>query len=62
MMLESALMSGVMPRFTEEYIKIGNVVDPGPAVKKLTTKSSKLIVKAKRAPDAIPGRMRGKVT
>ncbi len=41
---------------------MGRVVAPGPLVKKLRMKSSRLMVKASKAPAATPGRRMGQVT
>ena len=41
---------------------MGRVVDPGPVVKKVMTKSSNERVKASKAPASTPGRIIGKVT
>ena len=41
---------------------MGSVEEPGPAVKKLTTKSSMLMVNASAAPARMPGIIWGSVT
>ena len=60
--VEAALTSGVTEKRTMEYIFIGNVVEPGPEVKKVMTKSSSDKVNASSAPAIMPGFKYGNVT
>ena len=60
--VEIALISGETPNRTFENIRTGNVVEPGPAIKKVITKSSNDNVKANKAPETIPGANNGRVT
>ena len=61
---ERALITGVIPplRVMAEKIKIGRVEDPGPATKKVITKSSRERVIAVKNPEIIPGIQIGMVT
>ena len=61
---ERALITGVTPplRVMAEKINIGSVDDPGPATKKVITKSSRERVIAVRNPEIIPGMQIGIVT
>ena len=56
-------MTGVIPplRVIAEKIKIGNVDEPGPATKKVITKSSSERVIAVKNPEIIPGIHTGSV-
>lgn len=49
-MVESAFISGLMPRRAMEYMVMDRVETPEPVVKKLMTKSSSERVKAIMAP------------
>src|SRR5690606_29242448 len=62
MMVDSALISGLTPRRTEEKIFIGSVVDEGPAAKEAITRSSSDRVKARSQPEMTAGAMIGRVT
>jgi hypothetical protein len=53
--VEAAFTSGVTLNRTIEKILMGNVVEPGPDVKKVITKSSRDSVRARRAPATMPG-------
>ena len=59
--VETALISGVTPSLTIEYILIGSVVEPGPEVKLAITRSSSDMVNANSQPDTIAGKMIGNV-
>ena len=59
--VETALISGVTPSLTIEYIFIGRVVDPGPEVKLAITKSSRDKVNDKSHPATTAGRIMGRV-
>ena len=59
--VETALISGVTPSLTIEYIFIGRVVDPGPEVKLAITRSSSDRVKDKSQPEITAGRIIGSV-
>src|SRR4029434_11154178 len=55
--VESALISGVTPRFTIDHTWIGSVVAPGPLVKNVMTNSSSDKVNARRPPLNTPGQI-----
>ena len=57
-----ALMSGEIPKRSDEKIRSGSVGVPAPATKNDVMKSSKENVNASRPPARIAGRRRGKVT
>ena len=59
--VETALISGVTPSLTIEYIFIGSVVEPGPEVKLAITRSSSDIVNDNNQPETIAGSIIGKV-
>src|SRR5919108_6237632 len=59
--VDSALSSGVTPRFTIDHTWIGRVVAPGPLVKKVMTNSSSDKVNARRPPLSTPGQISGRV-
>ncbi len=59
--VDTALISGVTPSLTIEYILIGSVVEPGPEVKLAITRSSRDKVNANSQPDTIAGKMIGNV-
>ena len=59
--VDTALISGVTPSLTIEYIFIGSVVDPGPEVKLAITKSSSDIVNDNSQPEITAGNMIGSV-
>src|SRR5206468_12219334 len=60
--VQIALISGFTPSRTSEYIRIGNVAEPGPVVKLAITTSSSDRVKASIHPAAIAATMSGSVT
>jgi hypothetical protein len=61
---ESALISGVIPPLfvIAECIKMGRVEEPGPATKKVMTKSSSDNVIAVKKPEIMPGLQIGRIT
>ncbi len=59
--VDTALISGVIPNLTIEYIFTGNVTLLGPDVKKVTTKSSKESVNANKKDAIIAGLIKGKM-
>ena len=59
--VDTALISGVIPNLTIEYIFTGNVTLLGPDVKKVTTKSSKESVNANKNDAMIAGLIKGKM-
>src|SRR5256885_824600 len=61
MIVARALTSGVTPKRTLEKMTIGNVLEPGPATNCVMTRSSQDRVNASSHPEAIAGRMSGKV-
>src|ERR1700724_937582 len=60
--VQMALISGFTPSLTSEYIRIGNVSEPGPVVKVAITRSSSDSVNASIQPAAIAGAVSGSVT
>lgn len=60
--VDNALISGDTPNFIIENIFNGKVVEPGPATKKVITKSSMESVMLKRKPATMPGEIRGMIT
>ena len=62
MMVAKALISGDRPRRTEEKITIGKVLESGPAIKLVITRSSIDMVKPKRKAAISDGISAGKIT
>ena len=60
--VDSALISGLTPKRTEDQIFIGKVVAEGPDVNDAMTKSSSDNVNASNQPEITAGAMIGKVT
>ena len=59
--VETALISGVTPSLTIEYIFIGSVVEPGPEVKLAMTRSSSDMVNDNSQPATTAGNIIGNV-
>ena len=61
-MVDSALISGLTPNLTDDQMRIGSVVAPGPAENDAITKSSSERVNANSQPEIMAGRILGSVT